>query len=76
MTAATAGALGLLGATLGIGVANLGFAAAYSGDLTPLLPVPFTHLQMIVTGLPATAAGSGWLLAGSEPTSLARRPLE
>jgi len=76
LTATTAGALGLLGATLGTAVAYFGFAAAHSGDLTPLLPVPFAHLLILVIGLPAIAAGSGWLLAGAEPTSLARRPLD
>ena len=76
LTATTAGALGLLGATLGTTVAYFGFAAAHSGDLASLLPLPFAHLLIIVIGLPAIAAGSGWLLAGAEPTSLARRPLD
>lgn len=76
LTAATAGTLGLLGAALGTGVAYLGFAAANVDDLGRLLPVPIVHLLTIVIGLPAIAAGSGWLLAGAEPASLTRRGLE
>jgi hypothetical protein len=33
------------------------------------------HLAVIV-GLPLAAAAVGWLLAGREPSSLARQPLE
>ncbi|CAN5875573.1 hypothetical protein BH23ACT5_BH23ACT5_10230 [soil metagenome] len=75
LTAATAGALGLLGATLGTVVTYLGFAAAYTDEFARLLPVPLVHLLIIVIGIPAIAAGGGWVLAGTEPTSLARRQL-
>lgn len=76
LAAATAGALGLLGAILGTVVAYLGFAAAYLDNLAPLLPVPLVHLIAIVIGVPAIAAASGWLLAGAEPTTLARRQFD
>jgi putative ABC transport system permease protein len=76
LAAATAGALGLLGAILGTVVAYLGFAAANLGNLAYLLPVPLVHLLAIALGVPVVAAGSGWLLAGAEPSTLARRSME
>lgn len=76
LTAATAGALGLLGAALGIGVAYLGFAAANVGDLGWRVPLPLVHLLVIAVGVPAIAAAGGWLLAGGDPGSLARRGSE
>jgi putative ABC transport system permease protein len=76
LTAATAGSLGLLGALLGTAGAYLGFAAGHFNDLATLVPVPFLHLLVIVIGLPMIAAGAGWLLAGREPTTLARQPIE
>jgi putative ABC transport system permease protein len=66
LTAATAGALALLGALLGTGGAYVALIAGYSGDLGPLSRVP-------VVDLLATAAG--WLLAGREPPALARQAL-
>jgi len=76
LTATTAGALGLLGAILGTFTAYLGFAAADFDNLARLLPVPLFHLVAIVIGVPTIAAASGWLLAGAEPTTLARRRFE
>ncbi|HUG75005.1 MAG TPA: FtsX-like permease family protein [Acidimicrobiia bacterium] len=76
LAAATAGALGLLGAILGTVVAYLGFAAANFDNLARLLPVPLVHLIAIVIGVPAIAAASGWLLPGAEPTTLARRQFD
>ncbi len=76
LTAATAGSLALLGAVLGTTGAYLGFAAGYANDLAALRPLPFLHLLVIVIGLPLIAIAAGWLLAGREPTTLARQPIE
>lgn len=76
LTAATAGSLALLGAVLGTTGAYLGFAAGYANDLGTLLPVPFLHLLVIFIGLPLIATVAGWLLAGREPRTLARQPIE
>ena len=76
LTAATAGSLTLLGALLGTTGAYLGFAAGHANDFATLLPVPFLHLLVIVIGLPLIASVAGWLLAGREPRTLARQPIE
>ncbi|MGE5287053.1 MAG: hypothetical protein ACM3ML_07600 [Micromonosporaceae bacterium] len=77
LTAATAGALGLLGALLGTAVAYLAVIAWAHGSLaTTLRPVPAADLVIIVAGLPLAAAVSGWLLGGREPPAIARQPLE
>jgi putative ABC transport system permease protein len=76
LTAATAGSLALLGAVLGTTGAYLGFAAGYANDLGTLLPVPFLHLLVIIMGLPLIAAIAGWLVAGREPATVARQPIE
>ena len=76
LTAATAGSLALLGAVLGATGAYLGFAAGYASHLATLLPVPLLHLIVIVIGLPLVATAAGWLLAGREPATLARQPIE
>lgn len=76
LTAATAGSLALLGAVLGTMGAYLGFVAGYADDLAALRPVPFLHLLVIVIGLPLIAAVAGWLVAGREPATLARQPIE
>lgn len=75
LTAATAGSLALLGALLGTAVAYLGSVAGFRTELS-LTPVPFLHLIAIIIGLPLIAAGTGWLLSGSEPTSVSRQPIE
>jgi putative ABC transport system permease protein len=79
LTAVTAGALALAGAVLGTAVAYLA-ASAYSFDnkldgLGSLQSVPVTNLVILV-GLPLVAAVAGWLLAGREPSAVARQPLE
>ncbi len=79
LTAVTAGALGLAGAVLGTAAAYLG-AAAYSFDnhldgLGELGSVPTWNLLVILVGLPLVAAAAGWLLAGREPSTMARQPL-
>jgi putative ABC transport system permease protein len=76
ITAATGGALALLGVVLGAAGAYLALAAGYHDDLGTLSRVPLLHLTTIVVGLPLTAAAAGWLLAGREPPALARQPLE
>jgi putative ABC transport system permease protein len=76
LTATTAGALALLGAVLGTTGAYLGLAAGYLGDLGTLSSVPVLHLSIIVVGLPSAAAVAAWLLAGREPRSIGRQPIE
>ena len=80
LTAATAGALGLLGAVLGTAVAYVA-AIAYSWDnsldgLSGLASVPTTSLLIILVGMPLAAAVVGWLLAWREPPGIARQPME
>ena len=76
ITAATAAALGFLGALLGIAGAYAALVACYLDEPWPLGHVPFVHLAAIAAGLPLVAAAAGWLLAGREPAALARRPIE
>ena len=76
LTATTAGALALLGAVLGTVGAYVGLAAGYVGDLGTLSSVPVLQLSIIVAGLPLVAAIAAWLLAGREPGSIARQPIE
>jgi putative ABC transport system permease protein len=80
LTAATAAALGLLGAVLGT-VAAYVAAIGYAWDnpldsLSELSSIPTWNLAIIIVGLPLIAAAGGWLLAGREPAAIARRPLE
>jgi putative ABC transport system permease protein len=75
LTAATAGALALLGVLLGATGAYLALIAGYHSELGTLSRVPLLHLTVTVVGLPLTAAAVGWLLAGREPPALARQPL-
>jgi putative ABC transport system permease protein len=76
LSAATAGALALLGAVLGMAGAYLALIAGYLDDLERLSPVPVVYLGLILVGLPLIAAASGWLLAGREPTTLGGRALD
>jgi putative ABC transport system permease protein len=76
LTAVTGGALALLGVLLGAAGAYLALLAGYNDDLGALGRVPVAHLALTVIGLPLTAAAVGWLLAGREPSTLARQPLE
>jgi putative ABC transport system permease protein len=75
LTAATSGALALLGGLLGATGAYLALLAGYHNDLGALSRVPLRHLTVTLIGLPLTAAAVGWLLAGREPPTLARQPL-
>jgi putative ABC transport system permease protein len=76
LTAATAGALALLGALLGVAGAYVVLMATYHDDLGYLSDVPVLYLALIVVGVPLTAAAAGWLLAGREPPALARPVIE
>jgi putative ABC transport system permease protein len=72
LTAATAGALALLGALLGVAGAYLALAATYFNDLGYLGRIPTLSLVLIVVGVPLAATAAGWLLAGREPPAIAR----
>ena len=76
LTAATAGALALLGALLGVAGAYLALAATYSDDLDYLGRIPVLPLALMVVGVPLTAAAAGWLLAGRQPSTIARPAIE
>ena len=75
LTAATVGGLAVLGVALGTVGAYVALAAGF-GDLADLTPVPLAHLAVIAAGTPLVAAAAGWLLAGREPTAIARQPIE
>jgi putative ABC transport system permease protein len=76
LTAATAGALALLGALLGVAGAYLALAATYRDDLDYLGRIPVLSLVFIVVGVPLIATAAGWLLAGREPPAIARGAIE
>jgi putative ABC transport system permease protein len=76
LTAATAGALALLGATVGIVGAYAAMLAWNHSNLAPLERVPAIHLAVILVALPALATTAGYLLAGREPAAMARQRLE
>ena len=81
LTAATAFALALGGAVLGT-VAAYVAAIGYAWDnpldgLSELSnSVPIQQLLFILVGMPVVAAVVGWLLAGREPSTISRQPLE
>jgi putative ABC transport system permease protein len=81
LTAATAGALGLLGGVLGTFAAYIGVIGwlrgnSAKGGIAALGNVPVTNLLVILPGLPLLAAAAGWLLAGRKPLVIARQPIE
>jgi len=76
LTSVTAGTLALLGAALGTLGAYAGLGAGYNNDPDALLQVPVANLAVVVLGCPLLAAAAGWLLAGREPPTLTRTPLE
>ena len=77
ITAATAGALALLGAVLGtVTAAVAGIAWARSSLSTTFGNVPGLDVIVILAGLPLIAVVGGWLLAGRQPPAIARQPLE
>ncbi len=77
ITAATAAALGLLGAILGMaGAVIAGLAWAHSSLSAMYGDVPLSDVLILLIGLPLIAAAGGWLLAGREPPLIARQPIE
>ena len=81
LTAATAGALGFLGAVLGTLAAYIGAIGwlrghSVNGGIAALGNVPVANLLVILVGLPLVAAAAGWLLAGRQPSGIARQPIE
>ena len=77
ITAATAAALGLLGAILGLAAALVaGLAWAHSSLSAMLGDLPLTDVLILLIGLPLIAGAAGWLLAGREPPLIARQPIE
>ena len=80
ISAATASALALIGAVVGIVagyVAAIGFFRTNQLDtLSALTSVPVADLLLIGVGMPLVAVIGGWLLAGREPNAIGRRPLE
>jgi putative ABC transport system permease protein len=81
ITAATAGALALLGAVLGTVagyVAAIGYfrSSAQNGGLAALSSAPITNLLIILIGMPLIAAVGGWLFAGRELPAISRTPLD
>ncbi|MCU7724551.1 FtsX-like permease family protein [Actinoplanes sp. KI2] len=75
LVAATAAALGGLGALLGVTGAYAAQIAWYVHQLHWLAEVPLMNLAGLVVGLPLVAAVGGWLLGGRAPSAIARTPL-
>jgi len=80
ISAATAGALALIGAVVGTAagyIAAIGFFRTNQLDtLSSLSSIPVTSLLLILVGLPLAGVIGGWLVAGHEPSAIGRRPLE
>jgi putative ABC transport system permease protein len=76
LTAATAGALAVVGGTLGTAGAYGVLLVWHRHDLSLLTPIPWLDLALTVVGLPVAAWIVGWLVSGREPDSMARRRLE
>jgi len=77
ITAATAAALGVLGAVLGMAFAVAACLAWAHASLSALFgDVPVTDVLILLAGLPLAAAAGGWLLAGREPEVISRQPLD
>jgi putative ABC transport system permease protein len=77
ITAATAAALGLLGAILGVaGAVIAGMAWTHSGPAATAGGVPPGNVLILLIGLPLVAAAGSWLFAGHQPPAVARQPIE
>jgi len=81
LTAVTAGALGFLGAFLGVVGGDIGMIGwlrsnSLNGGIAALGNVPVADLFLLLVGMPAVAAIVGWLFAGREPTVMAHRAIE
>jgi len=77
ITAATAAALGLLGAVLGLAFATAASLVWAHASLYAMFgDVPLTDVLILLIGLPLVAAAGGWLLAGRDPQAIERQPLD
>ena len=76
LTAATAGGLALLGVALGLLGAYLGLVAAYRDHLGTLSHVPVLTLLGVALCTPVAAFLAGWLLAGRQPSGIARSVMD
>jgi putative ABC transport system permease protein len=81
LTAVTAGALGFLGALLGVAGGYIGMIGwlrsnSLNGGIAALGNVPVADLLLILVGMPLFAAIVGWLFAGRQPSDLAWQPME
>jgi putative ABC transport system permease protein len=77
LTAATAAALGLLGALVGMAFALAASLVWAHASLSALFgDVPLADVLILLLGLPLVAAASGWLFAGREPPAVARQPID
>jgi len=80
ISAATAGALALIGAVVGMVagyIAAIGFFRTSQLDtLSSLTSIPLANLLLILFGMPLVAVAGGWLLGGREPSAIGHRPLE
>ena len=76
LTAATAGALAVLGSLLGVAGAYVVLIAIYHDKLGYLSHVPIVYLALAVVGVPLAATAAGWLVASREPPAIARRAIE
>jgi putative ABC transport system permease protein len=47
-----------------------------NGGIAALGHVPVANLLVILIGLPLVATTAGWLLAGRQPSGIARQPVE
>jgi putative ABC transport system permease protein len=80
LVATTAGALGFIGALIGMAggyLAAIGFARSNQLDgLSSLDAIPVVNLLLILVWMPLFAAVVSWLIALREPASISRQPLE
>jgi putative ABC transport system permease protein len=65
-----------MGALLGVAGAYVVLMATYYDDLGYLSGVPALYLALIIVSVPLIAAAAGWLLAGREPSAVARPAIE
>jgi putative ABC transport system permease protein len=76
LTAATTGAMALLGVLLATIGVYLALAAMRSDDLGSLGKIPAMNLAVMLLGVPVIATVAGWLFAGREPETITRQALE
>jgi putative ABC transport system permease protein len=76
LTAATSGALALLGSMLAIAGSYIALIAIYLDKPGELAAVPLVELATLLFGLPLVAAAAGWLVTGREPTVITRHALD